>query len=76
MFMVVPKRYGNEGTVTFYASSFIADPFGRVLTQAPREGDAVLIAHLDLEQRNDWLTLFPFLETRRPESYGALVQQN
>ena len=76
LFMVVPNRYGNEGTVTFYGSSFIADPFGRVLTQAPREGDAVLIAHLDLEQRNDWLTLFPFLETRRPESYGALVSDS
>jgi N-carbamoylputrescine amidase len=73
LFMVVPNRYGNEGTVTFYGSSFICDPFGRVLVQAPREGDTVLVARLDLAQREDWLTLFPFYATRRPESYAPLM---
>ncbi|MCI1674581.1 MAG: hypothetical protein LKI34_10250 [Bifidobacterium tibiigranuli] len=73
LFMVVPNRYGNEGTVTFYGSSFICDPFGRMLVQAPREGDAVLVAQLDLAQREDWLTLFPFYATRRPESYAPLM---
>ncbi|MGV7904405.1 hydrolase, partial [Mycobacterium kansasii] len=29
---------------------------------------------LDLDQRRDWLTLFPFLATRRPDTYGALVE--
>ena len=55
--------------MTFYGSSFIADPFGRVLDRAPRAGDAVLVADLDLEQRGDWLRLFPFYATRRSESY-------
>lgn len=72
-FMVVPNRYGNEGKVTFYGSSFISDPFGRILVQAPRDRDAVLVAHLDLSQRDDWITLFPFYKTRRPESYGRLL---
>lgn len=73
-FMVVPNRYGNEGSITFYGSSFISDPYGRVLAQAPREGDCVLVADLDLDQRRDWLDLFPFLGTRRPDTYGALVE--
>ena len=34
---------------------------------------AVLVADLDLDQRRDWLTLFPFLETRRPDAYAALT---
>ncbi|GAA3389170.1 nitrilase-related carbon-nitrogen hydrolase [Cryptosporangium minutisporangium] len=72
-FMVVPNRWGSEGLITFYGSSFISDPYGRVLAEAPREGDAVLVAPLDLDQRRDWLTLFPFLETRRPDAYGALT---
>ena len=33
----------------------------------------MLVADLDLDQRRDWLTLFPFLETRRPDSYGSLA---
>ena len=73
LFMVVPNRWGNEGLITFYGSSFISDPYGRVLAQAPREGDVALVATLDLAQRADWLALFPFLATRRPDTYGALV---
>lgn len=73
LFMVVPNRWGNEGNVTFYGSSFICDPYGRVLVQAPRDESAVLIADLDLDQCAHWRTLFPFLGTRRPETYGALV---
>ncbi|BCT77974.1 hypothetical protein SCMU_38160 [Sinomonas cyclohexanicum] len=72
-FMVVPNRWGSEGLVTFYGSSFISDPYGRILARAPREGSAVLVADLDLDARRDWLTLFPFLTTRRPDTYGALT---
>ena len=76
LFMVVPNRWGDEGLITFYGSSFISDPYGRVLAQAPRAGDAALVATLDLAQRRDWLDLFPFLTTRRPDTYGALVAQH
>jgi len=73
-FMVVPNRIGTEGPVSFYGSSFISDPYGRVLVQAPRDEPAVLVADLDLDQRRDWLTLFPFLATRRPDVYGGLAR--
>jgi N-carbamoylputrescine amidase len=72
-FMVVPNRTGNEGALTFYGSSFISDPYGRVLVQAPRDEEAVIVADLDLDQRADWLALFPFLATRRPDTYGGLT---
>ena len=72
-FMVVPNRCGDEGGLTFYGSSFISDPYGRVLVQAPRDEEAVLVADLDLDQRKDWLDLFPFLATRRPDTYARLA---
>ncbi len=72
LFMVVPNRTGDEGRISFYGSSFIVDPYGRILAQAPRDEEAVLVADLDLDQRRDWLTLFPFLRTRRPDTYGGL----
>ena len=74
LFMVVPNRVGDEGSVTFYGSSFISDPYGRVLVQAPRDEEAVLVADLDLDQRRDWLELFPFLLTRRPDTYRSLIE--
>ena len=73
LFMVVPNRHGDEGDLTFYGSSFISDPFGRVLVQAPRGESVALVADLDLAQREEWLTLFPFLSTRRPDSYAGLT---
>jgi N-carbamoylputrescine amidase len=72
-FMVVPNRWGNEGKINFYGSSFVSDPYGRILAKAEREGDEVLVVDLDLAQRKDWLDLFPFLATRRPDTYGALT---
>jgi N-carbamoylputrescine amidase len=74
-FMVAVNRCGEEGPLTFYGSSFISDPYGRVLAQAPRDEPAVLVAALDLDQRQDWLELFPFLETRRPDAYGQLIDE-
>jgi N-carbamoylputrescine amidase len=73
-FMVVPNRHGNEGAIEFYGGSFISDPYGRVLAQASRDQDEVLVADLDLDQRRDWLNLFPFLATRRPDTYAALTE--
>lgn len=72
-FMVAVNRIGHEDPLTFYGSSFISDPYGRVLAQAPRDRAAVLVADLDLDQRKDWLELFPFLSTRRPDTYGPLT---
>jgi N-carbamoylputrescine amidase len=72
-FMVAVNRFGSESPLTFYGSSFISDPYGRVLVKAPRDRPAVLVADLDLDQRRDWLELFPFLGTRRPDAYGSLV---
>jgi N-carbamoylputrescine amidase len=74
VFMVAANRIGVEPPLRFYGSSFICDPYGRKLVQAPREEPAVLLADLDLDQRRDWLELFPFLETRRPDAYGRLCE--
>jgi N-carbamoylputrescine amidase len=72
-FMVAINRFGMEPPLTFYGSSFISDPYGRILVQAPRARAAVLVADLELDQRRDWLDLFPFLTTRRPDAYGSLA---
>ncbi len=72
-FMIAVNRTGEEPPLRFYGSSFICDPYGRVLVQAPRDEAAVLLADLDLDQRRDWLELFPFLTTRRPDAYASLT---
>jgi N-carbamoylputrescine amidase len=76
VFMIAVNRTGEEPPLRFYGSSFICDPYGRKLVQAPREEPAVLVADLDLDQRRDWLELFPFLRTRRPDAYEPLVSRS
>jgi N-carbamoylputrescine amidase len=76
VFMVAVNRIGEESPLRFYGSSFICDPYGRKLVQAPREAPAVLVADLDLDQRHDWLELFPFLATRRPDAYAVLTRED
>jgi N-carbamoylputrescine amidase len=72
-FMVAVNRIGTEGQLTFYGSSFISDPYGRVVVEAPRDEPAVLVADLDLDQRRDWLS-FGLFDTRRPDQYGPLTE--
>ena len=74
-FMIAVNRTGREGPLEFYGSSFVSDPYGRVLVQAPRAEPAVLVADLDLDQRRDWLDLFPLVRTRRPAAYGPLTEE-
>ena len=73
VFVVAANRVGAEDAVAFYGSSFVCDPYGRVLVQAPRDEPVVLVADLDLDARRDWLEAFPFFAARRPEAYGPLV---
>ena len=46
-----------------------------MLVQAPRDRPAILVADLELDQRRDWLDLFPFLDTRQPSRYAPLVAE-
>ncbi len=73
-FMIAINRVGTEAPLTFYGSSFVSDPYGRLLLQAPRSEPAVLVVDLDLDQSRDWLDLFPLLSTRRPSAYGPLTR--
>jgi len=68
------NRYGQEGLNNFYGSSFIADPYGRILVKAPRDESTLLIAELDLDMRRDWLEAFPFFATRQPDAYKSLIE--
>ncbi len=74
LFIAACNRVGRENAVTFYGSSFICDPLGRVLTQASRDRDEVVHAVLRAAVREQYLELFPLLHQRRPQHYSRLLQ--
>ncbi|KTD38649.1 putative hydrolase [Legionella nautarum] len=73
-FMVAVNRIGCENGLEFYGSSFISNPFGEILVQAPRHEPAVLVTDLDFSQRALWGRLFPFAAQREPETYQELIK--
>ncbi len=75
LFVAAVNRVGTEDGITFYGSSFISDPYGRVILKAPRDEAAVLVADLHLDYKRDWLELFPFFTTRRPDMYSSLTKE-
>ncbi|MFQ5722044.1 MAG: nitrilase-related carbon-nitrogen hydrolase, partial [Candidatus Aminicenantales bacterium] len=68
-FAALVNRVGREEKLHFAGESFVVDPFGRVITRAPKERDFILYAECDLEQ----IALSPakrfFLRDRRPDFY-------
>lgn len=75
LFVAAANRIGTEGPLTFYGSSFIADPYGRVLVEADEVSRTALFAEIDINQCKDWIDLFPFYKTRRPDIYKSLTQE-
>lgn len=82
VFVVAVNRVGHEnldgvpgGGIRFWGSSFVVDPFGRVLATAPEDDEAVLVVECDLgaieRTRRDW----PFLRDRRIDAYEAIGQR-
>ena len=79
VYVASPNRIGHEdepGTngITFFGHSFIADPFGRYVSEAG-EKEEIVIAQCDpalIESvRRNW----PFLRDRRVDAYGAILNR-
>jgi N-carbamoylputrescine amidase len=64
---------GEKYEMTFYGSSFIADPTGGKVAEADRASEAVLTATFDLDairaQRHAW----GVFRDRRPDLYGPIM---
>ena len=59
----------------FWGGSFLCDPFGRVIAEASRDKEEVLIGEVDLrfleEVRRNW----PFLRDRRIDAYAGITNR-
>ena len=81
VFVASPNRIGHEddepGTdgIEFFGHSFIADPFGRILAEAPNTEEAILIAKCDPKLIEDTRRNWPFLRDRRIDAYAPILSQ-
>jgi N-carbamoylputrescine amidase len=58
----------------FYGQSYFCDPRGRIVAEAPRDQDAVVVADLNLDMIDEVRATWQFFRDRRPDAYGPLVE--
>ena len=70
--------HGNQATgkgLEFWGGSFIADPFGQIVAEAPHDKEAILLAEIDLHRIEDVRRNWPFWRDRRIDAYGPITQR-
>ena len=58
----------------FYGQSYFCDPRGKMLAEAKRDRDELVIADLDLDVIKEVRNIWQFYRDRRPDTYGELVK--
>jgi N-carbamoylputrescine amidase len=79
VYVVAVNRVGHEGPadggIEFWGGSFVCDPFGQVIAQAPRDSEGVLVVECDRALQEDVRRNWPFLRDRRIDAYGGITQR-
>lgn len=81
VYVAVANRVGLERTeghgagIEFWGSSFIADPFGVVVAQAPVNQEQILIAEVNPAHIEDVRRNWPFFRDRRVDAYAGITER-
>jgi N-carbamoylputrescine amidase len=79
VYVAAVNRVGHEGStdagIEFWGASFVCDPFGAVIAEAPRDAEAVLVVEVDRAVQEDVRRNWPFLRDRRIDAYGPITQR-
>lgn len=59
----------------FYGKSYFCNPRGKIIAQASRDSDELVVADLDLDQIREVRNIWQFFRDRRPETYDPLVKE-
>jgi beta-ureidopropionase len=76
-FVAAINRVGNEAPWNigeFYGSSYFVSPKGKIVAQASKDKDELLIADLNFDEIQEIRDLWQFYRDRRPEAYDDLVR--
>lgn len=65
VFVASVNRMGKESAHIFWGSSFVADPYGRLLASGSVDKEEIVIASCDLSLISQMRTDWPFLDYRR-----------
>lgn len=75
--VVSVNRVGLEqnGAMQFWGGSFVSNPFGTILYQAPHDKEEIKVLDIDLAKTDFYRTHWPFLRDRRIDSYKPITKR-
>ena len=76
-FVAAINRVGTEKPWEigeFYGKSYFCNPRGKIVAQASRDKDELLVADLNLDEIKQVRDTWQFYRDRRPESYGEITR--
>ena len=75
VFVASVNRTGTENLTSFWGSSFISNPMGKILKQASIDNEEILVEELDLGKIDYYRTRWPFYRDRRVDTYQLLYKR-
>lgn len=73
--VVSVNRTGVEGEMQFWGGSFVSNPFGTIMYQAPHLEEDINVIEIDLEKTDHYRTHWPYLRDRRIDSYAPITKR-
>jgi N-carbamoylputrescine amidase len=81
-YVAVVNRVGFEGNpqkgdpgLEFWGNSFVADPFGQILSEASHDKEEILVVECDPAKSEDQRRNWPFLRDRRIDAYAPIASR-
>jgi N-carbamoylputrescine amidase len=79
VYVAAVNRIGHEGFASggleFWGSSFLADPFGRIIARASQDREEIITGLCDPKVLEDTRRNWPFLRDRRIDAYAPIAQR-
>ena len=82
VYTAVVNRVGFEGHpengdpgLEFWGNSFVADPFGQMISEASHCKEEILVAECDPEKSEETRRNWPFLRDRRIDAYQPILNR-
>ncbi len=69
------NRVGTEDQNEFWGRSFVADPYGQIVTLGSTTEDEVLVYEIDMNKAREFRRIWPFFRDRRIDTYSDLTKR-
>lgn len=75
VWVVAVNRVGTESGTRFWGGSFVANPFGKIIYQAPFDSEVVQAIEIDYSLITHYRQIWPFMRDRRIDTYHPLLKR-